>query len=196
MSEGLNPIDITILIVIILSSAFGLWRGLVKEVLSLLTWVAAMMVARLYNEPVAELFSGMTESPTIRYVSAFAILFIGTMLLGTLVKFLVAKLIDLSGLKAADKILGAGFGFARGALIIMIIMYIARAFVAETEMWQQSVLIPYGEDAIVWSQEVLGDMDALALPSGALPQIPGMPAGIDGGSIADPGAGTMNPGAN
>lgn len=189
MSSGVNQIDVAILIVLILSSAFGLWRGLIKEVLSVVTWIAAIMVARLYNAPVAELFSGFTESPTIRYVSAFAILFIGTMMLGTLLKHLLSKLITISGLKLADKILGAGFGFARGALIVMVVMFIAQAFVSDTQLWQQSMMIPYGEEAIEWSRTAFGDFDATSfmggegLPSSGmqmpnLQDLPGLESGL------------------
>jgi len=52
---ALNQIDTAILIVIAISAAFGLWRGFVKEILSLLSWIAALLVARVYSEPFAGL---------------------------------------------------------------------------------------------------------------------------------------------
>ena len=78
-----NQVDIVILIITVLSSAFGLWRGLIKEVLSLLTWIAALLVSRVYSEPLAGLMTGMVENEGIRYVSAFAILFFIVMMFGT-----------------------------------------------------------------------------------------------------------------
>ena len=63
---ALNQIDTAIIIVVAISSAFGLWRGLVKELLSLLSWIAALLVARGYGEPLARLLVNMIESESIR----------------------------------------------------------------------------------------------------------------------------------
>ncbi|MFT4815277.1 MAG: membrane protein required for colicin V production [Pseudohongiellaceae bacterium] len=157
-----NQIDIVILIITVLSSAFGLWRGLIKEVLSLLTWIAALLVSRVYSEPLAGLMTGMIENDGIRYVSAFAILFVIVMMFGTFLNFLMAKLLNVTGLKLADRLLGAGFGVARGVIIVLVIMFITSMFVSETELWQQSQLVPYGMDLIEKSQVFIGDMNSVS----------------------------------
>ena len=155
---ALNQVDIVILIIMVLSSAFGLWRGLIKEVLSLLTWIAALLVSRVYSEPLAGLMMGMIESDGIRYVSAFAILFVIVMVLGTFLNFLMSKLLDVTGLKFADRLLGSVFGLARGVIIVLVILFVTSMFVSETELWQQSQLIPYGMALVEKSQVFIGDM--------------------------------------
>jgi len=157
-----NQVDIVILIIIVFSSAFGLWRGLIKEVLSLLTWIAALLVSRVYSEPLAGLMTGMIENDGIRYVSAFAILFFIVMMFGTFLNSLMSKLLSVAGLKLADRLLGAGFGVARGVIIVLVIMFIASMFVSETELWQQSQLIPFGMDLIEKSQVFIGDMNSVS----------------------------------
>ena len=157
-----NQVDIVILIVIVFSLAFGLWRGLIKEVLSLLTWIAALLVSRVYSEPLAGLMTGMVENEGIRYVSAFAILFFIVMMFGTFLNSLMSKLLSVAGLKLADRLLGAGFGVARGVIIVLVIMFIASMFVSETELWQQSQLVPYGMDLIEKSQVFIGDMNSVS----------------------------------
>jgi membrane protein required for colicin V production len=157
-----NQVDIVILIITVLSSAFGLWRGLIKEVLSLLTWIAALLVSRVYSEPLAGLMTGMIENDGIRYVSAFAILFVIVMMFGTFLNFLMSKLLNVTGLKLADRLLGAGFGVARGVIIVLVIMFITSMFVSETELWQQSQLVPYGMDLIEKSQVFIGDMNSVS----------------------------------
>ena len=157
-----NQVDIAILIITVLSSAFGLWRGLIKEVLSLLTWIAALLVSRVYSEPLAGLMTGMIENDGIRYVSAFAILFFIVMMFGTFLNSLLSKLLSVTGLKLADRLLGAGFGVARGVIIVLVIMFIASMFVSETELWQQSQLVPYGMDLIEKSQVFIGDMNSVS----------------------------------
>ena len=156
-----NQVDIVILIITILSSAFGLWRGLIKEVLSLLTWIAALLVSRVYSEPLAGLLAGMIENDGIRYVTAFALLFVTVMMLGTFLNFLMSKLLTFTGLKLADRLLGAVFGVARGVIIVLVIMFITSMFVSETELWQQSQLIPYGMTMIEKSQVFIGDMNGV-----------------------------------
>ena len=157
-----NQVDIVILIITVLSSVFGLWRGLIKEVLSLLTWIAALLVSRVYSEPLSGLMTGVIENDGIRYVSAFAILFVIVMMFGTFLNFLMSKLLNVTGLKLADRLLGAGFGVARGVIIVLVIMFITSMFVSETELWQQSQLVPYGMDLIEKSQVFIGDMNSVS----------------------------------
>lgn len=157
-----NQVDIVILIITILSAAFGLWRGLIKEVLSLLTWIAALLVSRVYSEPLAGLMTGMIENDGIRYVTAFALLFVTVMMLGTFLNFLMSKLLTFTGLKLADRLLGAVFGVARGVIIVMVILFITSMFVSETQLWQESQLIPYGMTMIEKSQVFIGDMNGVS----------------------------------
>ena len=157
-----NQVDIVILIITVLSSVFGLWRGLIKEVLSLLTWIAALLVSRVYSEPLAGLMTGMIQNDGIRYVSAFAILFVIVMMLGTFLNFLMSKLLNFTGLKLADRLLGAVFGVARGVIIVLVILFVTSVFVSETELWQKSQLIPYGMDLIEKSLVFIGDMNSVS----------------------------------
>ena len=80
----MNEVDTAILTVTALSFIFGLWRGLVKEVLSLVTWIAALLVARVYSEYLAGLLVNFLESDSVRYVTAFVLIFVIVMMLGTL----------------------------------------------------------------------------------------------------------------
>jgi len=158
---ALNQIDTAILIVIAISAAFGLWRGFVKEVLSLLSWIAALLVARVYSVPIAGLLVNMIESESIRYVAAFALLFVIVIMLGTLINHFMAKLLTITGLKFLDRLLGAGFGLARGTGIVLVILFILNVFVSETKWWQESTLIPYGMVMIEESQIFIGDMNSV-----------------------------------
>ncbi len=159
----MNEVDAAILIVTVLSCLFGLWRGLIKEVLSLLTWVAALLVARVYSEVLAGLLTNMIDSSSVRYVTAFALIFVVVMIIGTFLNHLMAKLITITGLKLADRLLGGIFGVARGVIIVLVIVFITSVFVSETERWQQSMLIPYSMAAIEWSRIFIGDLNSVNL---------------------------------
>ena len=159
--SDMNAVDTAILVVVVLSCLFGLWRGLVKEVLSLLTWVAALVVARVYSDDLASYMINVIDSSNARHVTAFALIFIAVMMAGTLLNRLISKLITVTGLQLVDRMLGGLFGVARGGIIVLVIMFFTNIFVSETEQWQQSTLIPYGMYAIEWSQISIGDLSSV-----------------------------------
>lgn len=153
----MNEVDTAILVVTGLSSLFGLWRGLIKEVLSLVSWIAALVIARVYSESMANLLANLIESDSVRYVTAFAVLFVLVMMLGTLIIHLLSKLLTITGLKLVDRLLGGAFGILRGLIIVLVIIFITNVFVSETDQWQQSRLIPHGLVAIEWSWQLVDE---------------------------------------
>ena len=87
----MNEVDAIILVIIGLSCLFGIWRGLVKEVLSLVTWIAALTLARLYSGVLADFMGNLISNESARYVTAFAIVFVLVVMTGTLVNHLISK---------------------------------------------------------------------------------------------------------
>lgn len=156
-------VDIAILVIIAISTVFGLWRGLIREVLSIIAWVMAIAVALVYSADLAPLFSTWINSESIRYVLAFALLCIATLMLAGLINHFMAKLISFTGMKSTDKLLGAFFGIARGFLIIVIVLYFTEPFYQDTVWWQQSMLIPYGSEFIDWALPRIGVAPANAV---------------------------------
>ena len=148
----MNEVDAIILVIIGLSCLFGIWRGLVKEVLSLVTWVAALTLARLYSGVLADFISNLISNESARYVTAFAIVFVFVMMTGTLINHVISKLLTITGLKLVDRLLGGAFGVVRGSVIIVVILFVTGVFVNETPQWQESQLIPYGLSLIEWTQ--------------------------------------------
>jgi membrane protein required for colicin V production len=147
-----NWIDILISVVVLISLLFGLWRGLVREVLSLMTWVAALLIARVYSDDLAPFLESIFEGETTRLIASFSLLFFATLVVGALINRLVAKLISFVGLAFTDRLLGGVFGLARGCLIVMLGVFLAGSFFSESLDWQDSQLIPYGEEAVIVSR--------------------------------------------
>lgn len=148
----MNEVDAIILVIIGLSCLFGIWRGLVKEVLSLVTWIAALTLARLYSGVFADFMVNLITNESARYVTAFAIVFVLVMMIGTLINHLISKLLTITGLKLVDRLLGGAFGVVRGSVIVVVILFITGAFVNKMPQWQESQLIPYGLSLIEWTQ--------------------------------------------
>ena len=134
--------DIVILGVVLLSALIGLVRGLLKEVLSLATWTAAIGLA-LYFAPEASVYlAGVISDEVIRLVAAFAGIFLGALIVGGLVQWLIGALVKGTGLTGTDRFLGFVFGSARGVLVCLVGLIAIRSFAQSADWWQASLLVP------------------------------------------------------
>ncbi len=145
-------IDWVILAVLLLSTLIGLARGFVKEALSLATWLAALIVSRLFAGQVSTLLIDYISEPTLRLGAAYAILVVGTLIVGGLINRLVCELVRLSGLGGADKFLGMFFGFGRGGIVVLLVIaglyYLVP--VEDESWWNQSKLVPHVVRMVEW----------------------------------------------
>tara|TARA_Y100001934_G_scaffold283176_1_gene400984 strand:- start:421 stop:999 length:579 start_codon:yes stop_codon:yes gene_type:complete len=145
---GFNAADWILLTVLLVSTVISLRRGFVKEALSLVTWIVAFVVARLFAAQLAMLLVDQVSVPSVRLGLAFLMLFACTLLVGGTIGFLLGELIRVTGLSGTDRLLGMVFGFARGALIVVIAIAVLRlAPVTEDPWYQSSRLIPVVERA-------------------------------------------------
>ncbi len=152
----LNAADFAILAVVSLSCLLGFWRGLIKEVLFLASWVVVVLLVWLNIQSLAVMMEGYIEQPVLRLLAAFLIIFIGVMLLRLGLTKLLHSLLELAGLTLMDRLLGGVFGVARAALIVCVMLFLSGIFLDESllersELWSGSVLIPYGLALIEWS---------------------------------------------
>jgi membrane protein required for colicin V production len=111
-------LDYFVIAALLLSVAWGAWRGLVHEVLSLAGWIMAFLAANLLAAPLSETFPANMR-PEFRVVGAFVLVFVATLVLTTLLTALVTKFVRVSVLQSLDRWLGALFGLVRGLLIIV-----------------------------------------------------------------------------
>lgn len=153
-----NWADWSILAVIGLSSLFSLKRGFVKEALSLVTWVAAFIIARTFNPNLQTLLVDLVDTAVLRAIAAFAILFIGTLIVGAVINNLIGLLVKMTGLSATDRLLGVIFGVARGVIIVLVTIALLRVTpIAEDTWWKQSVMITKLQVLEQWSRSVFED---------------------------------------
>lgn len=147
--------DIVILIMIGLSSVIGLVRGLFKELISLVVWFAAVMLALYFSEAMGDALSGQIADASIRTVIGFFIIFLATLIVGGIVQVLVKQLISSTGLTGTDRFLGFLFGSARGVLVCIVALIALKSFEIEADWWQDSEIIP---ELLAFEQDVLALM--------------------------------------
>lgn len=149
-------IDILILGILVVSALIGVFRGLVKEALSLASWFAAIVAGTLFSAQLADLMENMINNASLRRIVAFAILFIVVIFAGTLVSNLVSKLTQAAGLRGADRTLGGLFGILRGMIIILVIVLVGSQFELSQNWFSNSFLVPYALATIDYLQEFFG----------------------------------------
>lgn len=140
--------DYFVLFVLCCSIIISMMRGLVKEVLSLVSWIAAFVVANLYSQTLAQWMPDTLPGPVTRLIVAFVVLFIVIKLLMSLLMVAVDSLIRASGLSPADRGLGGLFGLARGLLIVLTaVLLCGLTAVPQQPFWQEALLSPMAETA-------------------------------------------------
>ncbi len=158
----LNAADYVIVIVIAFSTIISLWRGFVKEALSLANWFVAFTIAQIFNQSFSMLLQhqGVLVDSPYRPMVAYILLFFMSLLIGSLIVKLISATIKKSALAAADRFLGTAFGLLRGVLIVTLIVGVVRWLGAgmDTPVWQNSVMIPYFVELENWARTQLGGL--------------------------------------
>lgn len=165
--SAITTVDWLIIAVVVVSTLLSLKRGFVKEILSLVSWVVAFVVAVKFADQMQALLVEQVQSDQIRYIVAFVSLFIASLVVGALVSFLLGSLIQVTGLSSTDRVLGMVFGFARGSMVVVAFVSLLSLSPAieKTDMWKSSQLIPQLVLLKDWTREMLGKGSELVNPS-------------------------------
>ncbi|HFD79896.1 MAG TPA: CvpA family protein [Gammaproteobacteria bacterium] len=149
-------VDYLLLAIIVISTLLSLWRGFVREALSLASWLAALWIAMLFFEDLAGWLATWIDTPSVRSAVAFAILFVSTVLVGGLVGYLAGQLVARTGLTATDRALGMVFGVARGVVIVAVLVMLAGlTTVPQDPWWSESLLLPHFQEMALWLRSFL-----------------------------------------
>ncbi|RUL72197.1 CvpA family protein [Dyella choica] len=147
----MNAVDLIIVAVLALSVLVGLWRGLISEVLALVTWIAAFWVALAYGPVVSMHFEHSIQTQLLRLAVGYGLCFIAVLIVGALLRFAIRALVDGTGLGGTDRLLGMVFGFARGVLLVTLLVFlVSQTGFAHEPLWQQSTLLPQFKSMAAW----------------------------------------------
>ena len=118
-------IDYAVIAIVGISILLSIIHGLVREILALVSWVAAFVVAQMYATEAAALMPAALTAPSLRLFAGFLAVFVAVLLVMTLIAIAISALIKTAGLGFADRALGAVFGLVRGLAIVMIAVLLA-----------------------------------------------------------------------
>jgi membrane protein required for colicin V production len=141
--------DYLLLFILLSSIIISTMRGLIKEILSLISWIVSLVVANAYGESLAVLLPALIPGQMLRLIISFLVLFIGVRLLMSLLMLALDALIKASGLSLADRGLGGLFGLARGCVIVMAAVLICgMTAIPQQAFWKDALLSPMVETAV------------------------------------------------
>jgi len=140
----MNALDYLLLTIVGLSAVLSLWRGFVREMISLIGLVAAFFIAAHTSAATADWLSAWIRWRALAQVAGFALVFVLVSFAFGLLGALVRKLVDAADLTATDRLLGVLFGIARGVLLIALVFFGYTKLMDRYPSWmQQSRLAPY-----------------------------------------------------
>lgn len=151
-----NWIDYTIIVIIALSVLISVMRGFVREVISLVIWIAAIAVSFIFYRYIANLLVNVIHADEVRLIISFVGLFLATLVLGMLINYLIGELVANTGLSGIDRMLGIVFGIARGILVVVLLMILVGLTpITKDTAWRESVLVPHFKPLEDWLSNFL-----------------------------------------
>jgi len=155
----MNFVDYILIAIVGLSMVLSLWRGFVREVISLIGLVAAFLLASRLSDQTGEFLGQWITNSTVADIAGFGLIFIIVMIVVSLIGALIRRLVDLAALTATDRTLGIFFGAARGMLLIALCFLVYSSYAKPDATWlKESRLVPYALK--------LGDMLGRMIPEG------------------------------
>ena len=152
--EQLIWVDYAILGIIFISALIGLFRGLVKEAFSLGSWLLAIFIGIRFGQDFSVYLVDYIELPSVRLATAFIILLLLSLLLGSMLSYLLSQIVEKTGLSGTDRFAGLIFGIARGMVVMSVLVLLAGLTpLPQDPWWTQSLLIGPFQELSVWLRE-------------------------------------------
>ena len=144
--NSLVNIDTFFIFIIIASVFIGFLRGFIKEIISISALLLAAWVSTNFGSYFGSYFAPWINDPAGQLWAGFLFSFIGVIILGMIVARILSKIFRLSISAKIDRILGALFGFCRGAILLAVVVLGGQLTNAvEKEWWVNSQYIPYAK---------------------------------------------------
>lgn len=144
-------IDLAILAAIGVSTLISLVRGFVREILSLVVWVLAFLVALTFAGALSAHLAFVSDSGTMRSIAAFVALFVATLIAGAIVNHMIGAVISGAGLRWVDRAAGTLFGLVRGVALVAALMVVGLiAGLDARPWWQESSMIGLLQPVAAW----------------------------------------------
>lgn len=143
--------DIVVIAILLVSVGLAVWRGMVREIFSLVSWLGAFWISKEFAGVVAGWLPASVSNPGLRLVIGFVSLMVLCLLVFSLLTMALVHLVKVAGLKASDRTLGAFFGLVRGIVVVVILVLVGgMTSMPRDPFWRQALLAPPLEAVALW----------------------------------------------
>lgn len=150
--------DYVVIAIVGLSLLFGLWRGVIGEIIALLAWALGIFAAVEFGELAGRQVFGGVSDPAVRMLAGCVLIFVAVLIVMALIRLAVNSMVKALGLTVSDRLLGMIFGVARGVLVVMVLVAMAGMTAAPKQTWwREAVLAPPLETAVMVARQWLPD---------------------------------------
>jgi membrane protein required for colicin V production len=141
----MTTFDIIVFSILGLSVVLSLFKGLVKEIFSLLSYLGGYLMAAHYQQSFAQVFIEIIPSKAIAKLIAFIAIYIFTAITISLIgRVFRSMIISATKLSIFDRLIGGVVGFGKGLIIIVAILYPIQFFPnISQKLTQDSQTAPY-----------------------------------------------------
>jgi membrane protein required for colicin V production len=133
--------DYVVIGIVAVSLLFGLWRGVVGEVIALAAWGIGIFAAIEFGASVGHsVFAGLSD-PALRTLAGCVVIFVGILVTMSVLNMVVRSMVKALGLSVSDRLLGMVFGLTRGVLVCMVLVGLGGMTSAPTQPWWQNATL-------------------------------------------------------
>jgi membrane protein required for colicin V production len=137
----LTSFDYMVLAIIGISIVVSMMRGAIKEMLAIFGWVIAFYVAKTYSPQLAYLLPQDIPTEALKMLAAFLILLVAVLFVNSLLSVAISSVVSKIGLGWLNRFMGVIFGFAKGILIVCVLVLLAGlTSLPKEKMWTDAML--------------------------------------------------------
>jgi membrane protein required for colicin V production len=183
----MNGVDVVVIAVVGVSAIIAFLRGFVREMLTVGSWIGAVFVALYGFAPLKPVMERWITSPTVAAGATIAALFIGSLIIFSVISHQLAKFVQGSALSAVDRSLGVAFGVLRGAILVSLAYLLFLWFKPDgTPMLNEAKTLPMMQQCAEMLRNIVPSDLGNRLPSEFAPP-PARPVPTDAKAMAPTG---------
>jgi membrane protein required for colicin V production len=143
----MTALDWIFVVGLLASVGLGVWRGFVYEVLSVLNWLLALVLAQWLGDDLGRYLPISGNLETLRHMAGFVLVFVVSVFLGGLLVWAAPKLLERAGLRPVDRVLGGAFGVLRAVILVLALTVGVLMTPLRSQAWWRDSLVA---DTSVW----------------------------------------------
>jgi membrane protein required for colicin V production len=139
----MTVLDWIFVVILITSIISSILKGFAREAISLASIVVGLLLASWFYPWAGAFYAAFVKTNDIAWLLGFMTIFLGCVIAGAVIGWLVNRLIKITSLQWFDRLLGAAFGLIRGWLVGAVLFLMLTAFPVKLVSIEKAQFAPY-----------------------------------------------------